>query len=1024
MAEQMLSPKSQAEVGEQRTVLICRGTGCESSRSPEIQAALEAEIARCGLSEVSVKFTGCHGFCQQGPIVVVEPEDVFYIQVHIEDVPEIVQSHLVQAKIVERLLYRDPATGEPIPYYHDIPFYKKQQRNVLRRCGHINPEDIHDYLAYEGYEALRRALFEMKPEEVIAEIKRSGLRGRGGAGFPTWLKWEFTRTAPGQPKYVVCNFDEGDPGAFMNRSEVEGDPHGLLEGLIIAAYAIGAHQGYIYGRAEYPLAIQRLRKAIAQAEELGFLGDDILGSGFSFRITIKEGAGAFVCGEETALIASIEGRRGMPRPRPPFPAQSGLWGKPTLINNVGTLSNIPYIIQKGADQFAQVGTEKSKGTKVFSLVGKIVNSGLVEVPMGTPLHEIIFGIGGGIPRGRKFKAVQTGGPSGGCLPASLLNLPVDYDSLTQAGSIMGSGGMVVMDEDTCMVDIARFFLSFTQSESCGKCVPCRLGTKRMLEILERITNGEGQEEDLDLLLELAETVRDGALCGLGQTAPNPVLSTIKNFRDEYEAHIKLKHCPAVVCSGLFSSRCQHACPAGLDVPRYVRFIAGGRFREAVDLIRERVPLAAVCGYVCPHPCESKCRRGDLDTPIGIRILKRFVADQAIQEEYAPFIRADKPTLDKVAIIGSGPAGLAAAFFLARTGYQVTVFESEPVAGGVLALGIPPYRLPRDVLEAEIEIIKAQGVEIRLNSPIGSEQSLEDLFAEGYKAIFVGIGAQQSYRLGILGEDKEGVMSGLSFLWEENAGRKVALGKRVAVVGGGNVAIDSARTALRMGAEQVTILYRRARHDMPASDEEIEQAEAEGVQFQYLVTPTLILGNGQVAGLQCQRMALGSYDRSGRQRPAPIDGSEFTLDVDTVISAIGQAPDSTALGDKSLEATQSGALVADIVTLATSREGVFAGGDVVTGPATVIEAIAAGRRAAQAIDKYLGGPGLFDRSAELAELADSLELGEILDKDTRATALLRPAAERGKDFDTVELTLSKEAAVEEAMRCLRCDLEEE
>jgi NADH-quinone oxidoreductase subunit F len=479
-----------------------------------------------------------------------------------------------------------------------------------------------------------------------------------------------------------------------------------------------------------------------------------------------------------------------------------------------------------------------------------------------------------------------------------------------------------------------------------------------------------------------------------------------------------------VCSGLFSSRCQHACPAGLDVPRYVRFIAGGRFREAVDLIRERVPLAAVCGYVCPHPCESKCRRGDLDTPIGIRILKRFVADQAIQEEYAPFIRADKPTLDKVAIIGSGPAGLAAAFFLARTGYQVTVFESEPVAGGVLALGIPPYRLPRDVLEAEIEIIKAQGVEIKLNSPIGSEQSLEDLFAEGYKAIFVGIGAQQSYRLGILGEDKEGVMSGLSFLWEENAGRKVALGKRVAVVGGGNVAIDSARTALRMGAEQVTILYRRARHDMPASDEEIEQAEAEGVQFQYLVTPTLILGNGQVAGLQCQRMALGSYDRSGRQRPAPIDGSEFTLDVDTVISAIGQAPDSTALGDKSLEATQSGALVADIVTLATSREGVFAGGDVVTGPATVIEAIAAGRRAAQAIDKYLGGPGLFDRSAELAELADSLELGEILDKDTRATALLRPAAERGKDFDTVELTLSKEAAVEEAMRCLRCDLEEE
>ncbi len=537
-----------------RTLFVCRGTGCQSARAVELQERLEQAIQSTGLSHITVKFTGCHGFCEKGPIVIVEPDGVFYNRVSVEDADVIVNEHLVNGQIVERLLYRDPVTGESIRHYQDITFYNRQSRQVLHNCGHINPEDIQDYTATGGYEALRKVLTEMTPEDVIDEIRRSGLRGRGGAGFPTGQKWDLCRKAPGNVKYVIGNADEGDPGAFMNRSLLEGDPHSVIEGMTICAYAIGASYGYLYCRAEYPLAIRRLRIALKQAKEKGFLGENILGSGFSFDIILKEGAGAFVCGEETALMASIEGKRGMPRPRPPFPAQKGLWGQPTNINNVETLGNVPLIIRHGADWYAGFGTAKSKGTKTFALTGKVANSGLVEVPLGTPLREIIFGIGGGIPNNKKFKAVQTGGPSGGCIPSSMLDIPVDYESLAEAGSIMGSGGLVVMDEDNCMVDVARFFLSFTQDESCGKCIPCRLGTKRMLEILERITRGEGQEGDIDLLLELCETVKAGSLCGLGQTAPNPVLSTIRYFRDEYEAHIKEHRCPAKVCKALITYR--------------------------------------------------------------------------------------------------------------------------------------------------------------------------------------------------------------------------------------------------------------------------------------------------------------------------------------------------------------------------------------------------------------------------------------------------------------------------------------
>ncbi|EGO64408.1 NADH-quinone oxidoreductase subunit NuoF [Acetonema longum] len=541
-------------------VLICAGTGCVSSGSKKVETALRDELVKKGLDqEIKVVETGCHGFCEMGPILIVYPEGVFYCRVQPEDVPELVDSHLYKGRIVERLLYREPVSHEKIPNYNDIAFYKKQHRMVLANCGHINPEEIGEYIAAGGYEALAKALTVMKPVEVVAEMKKSGLRGRGGGGFPTGTKWEFTRNAAGDKKYVVCNADEGDPGAFMDRSVLEGDPHRVIEGMAICGYTIGADEGYIYVRAEYPLAIKRLRIAMKQAEEMGLIGDNIFNSGFNFHLKIKEGAGAFVCGEETALLHSIEGKRGMPRPRPPFPAIAGLWGKPTNINNVETFANVPQIITKGADWYASIGTERSKGTKVFALTGKINNTGLAEVPMGITMREIIYEIGGGIPNGKKYKAVQIGGPSGGCLPEQLLDLPVDYDSLIQAGAMMGSGGLVVMDETTCMVDIAKFFLNFTQSESCGKCTPCREGTKRMLEILNRITEGKGQENDIDLLEEMAKNIKATALCGLGQTAPNPVLSTLRYFRAEYEAHIKEKRCPAGACKSLSGYQITELC---------------------------------------------------------------------------------------------------------------------------------------------------------------------------------------------------------------------------------------------------------------------------------------------------------------------------------------------------------------------------------------------------------------------------------------------------------------------------------
>ncbi|MGA2554633.1 MAG: FAD-dependent oxidoreductase, partial [Smithella sp.] len=682
-------------------LLICGGTGCQASGQPAVKKALLEELDKRGLTEeIKVVETGCNGFCALGPIMVVYPEGIIYVSLKPQDIPELVEEHLIKGRTLERLLYHEPSTDEIIPTMQDIPFFAHQELRVLKNRGLIDPEKIDEYIARDGYAGMAKALTEMKPEQIIQEILDSGLRGRGGAGFPTGLKWKFAAQSKSDIKYVLCNADEGDPGAFMDRSVLEADPHAVLEGMVIAAKAIGSKQGYIYCRAEYPLAIHRLNVAIDQAHKNGLLGKDILGTGFDFDLEIYQGAGAFVCGEETALMTSIEGKRGMPRPRPPFPAVAGLWQKPSILNNVETLANVGQI-----------------GTKVFALTGDVNNVGLVEVPMGTKLGTIVYDIGGGIPKGKKFKAAQLGGPSGGCIPIQHLNAPVDYEKVVELGAIMGSGGLIVMNEDKCAVDMARFFMDFCQDESCGKCTPCREGTKRMLDILTNITQGKGKEGDIELLEEMAEVIKNAALCGLGQTAPNPILSTIRYFRKEYEQHIREHKCVAAVCSAMFKSPCQHTCPIEMDIPSYIALIRAERFDDAYKILLQSNPFPSVCGRVCDHKCQSKCRRGNMDEPIAIKFLKRFITDNAPRPkiDVVPVTRKEK-----IAVVGGGPAGLTAARDLALRGYKVTVFEELNKAGGMLYWGIPSYRLPRNILDSEIDDIRALGVEIRLNTRVGKD----------------------------------------------------------------------------------------------------------------------------------------------------------------------------------------------------------------------------------------------------------------------------------------------------------------
>jgi NADH-quinone oxidoreductase subunit F len=1010
-------------------LLICGGTGCQASGSLAVKKALLEEIDKRGLAEeIKVVETGCNGFCALGPIMVVYPEGVIYITLKPQDIPELVEEHLIKGRVLERLLYREPMTDQIIPTMQDIPFFALQELRVLRNRGLIDPEKIDEYIARNGYAGMAKALTEMKPEEIVQEILNSGLRGRGGAGFPTGLKWKFAAQSKDDVKYVLCNADEGDPGAFMDRSVLEADPHAVLEGMVIAAKAIGSHHGYIYCRAEYPLAIHRLNVAIAQAKEAGLLGKDILGTGFDFDLEIYQGAGAFVCGEETALMTSIEGKRGMPRPRPPFPAVAGLWQKPSILNNVETLANIGQIILRGSKWYASVGTEKSKGTKVFALTGDVANVGLVEVPMGTKLGTIVYDIGGGIPKGKKFKAAQLGGPSGGCIPIQHLNAPVDYEKVVELGAIMGSGGLIVMNEDKCAVDMARFFMDFCQDESCGKCTPCREGTKRMLDILTKITQGKGKEGDIELLEEMAAVIKNAALCGLGQTAPNPVLSTIRYFRKEYEEHIHNHRCVAAVCSAMFKSPCQHTCPIEMDIPSYIALVRAERFDDAYKILLQTNPFPSVCGRVCDHKCQTKCRRGNLDEPLAIKFLKRFITDNASRPKIEPVPVTRK---EKIAVIGGGPSGLTAARDLASRGYKVTVFEELSKPGGMLYWGIPSYRLPRNILDKEIDDIRALGVEILLNTRVGKDIALTKL-EKDFDYIYLATGAHKSQKMGVPGEEMKNVFGGVEFLRDFNANEekwlkgKMTLGKKVAVIGGGNSAIDAARVALRLGA-QVTILYRRLRQDMPAAQEEIKAAEEEGIKIEYLVAPLKIDGTkGKVSSITCQRMKLGDFDSSGRKKPVAVPGSEFSLSVDAVIAAIGQVPDMSFMDNKSgVEINKRDCFnIGKGYKSGTANPRYFAGGDAVTGPDTVIGAIAAGHQAADDIDAAIRKAN--NEPAYEKPAREKIDVPLVIDEETTETPQMHMPEmnhdTRKMSFAEVELGFNREDAIKEACRCLRCDAE--
>jgi NADH-quinone oxidoreductase subunit F len=991
--------------------------------------------------DVKLASVGCFGFCAQEPLVNVRLPGrplVILRRVQASDAGRILDDvaagqpteGLALCKIEEwdhltaRVIY---GNGYPkIPSWQEIPFFKPQKKIVLRNCGLISPDDIEEYVAIGGYQSLYKVLIDANPELVIEQIKASKLRGRGGAGFLTGLKWEFLRKAVADRKFIICNADEGDPGAYMNRNEIESDPHSLLEGMIIGGYTMGATEGIIYVRAEYPLAVHRLNRAIDQARQSGVLGDNILGRGFKFDIHLVEGAGAFVCGEETALIASLEGYAGRPRPRPPFPAQKGLLDKPTNINNVETWYNVAPIVSKGPAWFSETGSTKSAGTKVFSLVGKITNTGLVEMPMGTPLQTFIYDVGEGAPDGKHIKAVQTGGPSGGCIPHEMFDTPVDYETLAQLGSIMGSGGIVVMDEDNCMVDVARYFIEFTHSESCGKCVPCRVGLDKSLRILNSFTRGRAAESDLDRLDEMGRMIRDTSLCGLGQSAPNPLLTTMRHFRHEFEDHIRAHRCRAGVCEELALSPCENSCPLHMNIPRFLQLYREGRLEDAFEAVVLDNPLPASTGRVCQHPCDNRCRRQALDESVNMREVHRFIADSIYQSEHFDNLvhrvaeRRMEPTGRKVAVVGGGPTGLTAAFYLALLGHDVTVYESNPEPGGMLRYALPEYRLPREVVRREVELIRRMGVNFVCNVAVGTDVSLNDLDNQ-YNAVFLAIGTWKESWVYLPGTELKGVLPALLFLEAVAKEEPVHLGKRVVVIGGGNAAVDSARTSLRMGAE-VTVVYRRERKDMPAIGEETDAAEHEGARFHFLATPHRIVGDpeGNVKAIEVVKTKLGEFDSSGRRRPVPTE-EIVRLQCDTVILAVGEAVDMDFVRASGLRIKEGNVLEVDRYTLETSRSKFYAGGDLISGASNVSNAMGYGKKAARNIDKRLMGPGRWE--SIWPQFVYSNDPPEEQSQSPRHKTSELPAAERAESFVEALVGLSAEDALDEAGRCLRCDIKD-
>ncbi len=991
--------------------------------------------------DIKLASVGCFGFCAQEPLVNIRlPGQPLVIlrRVHSSDVHAIlddvaaglVPEELALCKIEEwdhLTAHISYGIGFPkIPSWQEIPFFKPQKKIVLRNCGLISPDDLEEYVAIGGYQSLYKVLIDANPELVIEQIKASKLRGRGGAGYLTGLKWDFLRKSSAGQKYIVCNADEGDPGAYMNRNEIESDPHSLLEGMIIGAYVMGATQGIIYVRAEYPLAVHRLTRAIEQARQSGVLGDNIMGRGFRFDIQLVEGAGAFVCGEETALIASLEGFAGRPRPRPPFPAQKGLNGQPTSINNVETWYNIAPIVSKGPAWFSETGSTKSAGTKVFSLVGKITNTGLVEMPLGTPIKTFIYDVGEGGSNGKHIKAVQTGGPSGGCIPQEMFETPVDYETLAQIGSIMGSGGMVVMDEDNCMVDVARYFIEFTHSESCGKCVPCRVGLDQSLRLLNAFTRGRASESDLDRLDEIGRMVRDTSLCGLGTSAPNPLLTTMRHFRHEFEDHIQAKRCRAGVCEDLALSPCENSCPLHMNIPRFLQLYQEGRLEDAFEAVVLDNPLPCSTGRVCQHPCDNRCRRRSIDESVNMREVHRFIADSIYQSDrFDPMVEriiAHKlpPTDRKVAVVGGGPTGLAAAFYLTLLGHEVTVYESNPEPGGMLRYALPEYRLPQEVVRKEVELIRRLGVNFVCGVSVGADIALNDLDNQ-YNAVFLAIGTWKEAWVYLPGTELNGVIPALPFLESVAKEQPARLGRRVVVIGGGNAAIDSARTAMRMGSE-VTIIYRRERKDMPAIPEESEAAEAEGAKFMFLATPHRIVGDGDgnVKSIEVVKTRLGEFDSSGRRRPVPTNEIR-RVDCDTVILAVGEAVDLDFVRASGLRIKENGTLEVDRYTLETSRSKFYAGGDLITGASNVSNAMGFGKKAARSIDRRLMGPGrwpLIGASIEYSQKAPDQPT-----ESRRRAISERPALERVQSFVEATIGFSADEALEEAQRCLRCDIKD-